>query len=157
MTQDASNKQEMTTAEKLSLNVPGSEVMKKPGSNANYVTGFYVLDMMNRIFGHDGWSNETIKYELVHKELEDAKKRDGTTYKRWHVVFSAQTRVTLLDGTFHDGCACGSGQSTNLGEAMHNALGEAETDATKRACKSFGRVLGLALYDKRERYIGNKK
>ena len=77
---------------------------------------------------------------------------------------TAIVRITLQDGCYHEDVGCGSGENIR-GKAsaldkvrlpcletrqilMIEAKKEAVTDATKRALKTFGNVLGNCLYDK---------
>ena len=77
---------------------------------------------------------------------------------------TAIVRITLQDGCYHEDVGCGSGENIR-GKAsaldkvrppflptrpilIIEAKKEAVTDATKRALKTFGNVLGNCLYDK---------
>ena len=125
----------------LNADIPGEYVKTKPGKGGlSYVPGWWVQDQANQILGPDGWSQETISKRIVFgpQKMEDGK---------WMVVYEAHVRVTM-GGATRDGCACGSGDGYSLPDVMHAAIGEAETDAAKRALKSFSRRLGLALYEK---------
>ena len=141
----------LTDEEKAALNadIPREAVQTKPGRGGlSYVAGWWVQDQANQILGPDGWSQETISKRVVYGPIEIEKKNSkGETYTQWLVIYEAHVRVTI-GGATRDGCACGSGEGSSLPDAMHGALGEAETDATKRALKSFSRRLGLALYEK---------
>lgn len=137
--------------------VPSDAVETKGG--ASYVRGFYVFDELNRIFGPDGWGSETRSVAWpIPVEVYEKKRKDGSTSTNFRAVCQATVRVFLASNPaiYHDGSACGSGDSPLAGDAAHQAIGEAETDATKRAARLFGRRLGLALYDKEQRYISDQ-
>lgn len=55
-----------------------------------------------------------------------------------------------VDGVTREGLAVGvgNGKPENAGDVIESAVKEAETDALKRALRSFGNTFGLALYDK---------
>lgn len=143
---------------KLQADIDRSNVKQKPGRGSpDYVSGFYVTDTTNQAMGNTGWASETLSIETVHgPELVPMKEGE-----MWLVVSRAHVRVThIASGAFHDGVACGSGMVKfphELGDAFHNSVGEAETDAKKRAIKDFGRVLGLALYDKDKSHISTER
>lgn len=141
---------------KLQADIDRRNVKQKPGRGSpDYVSGFYVTDMANQVFGNTGWTSETISHRIVHGP-EKVQVKEG---EAWLVVASAHVRVThIASGAFHDGVACGSGMDRfEVATAFHNALGEAETDAKKRAIKDFGRVLGLALYDKEKAHVSTEQ
>jgi len=141
----------------LQADIPTDAVHQKPGKgSASYVKGWWVIDQANQILGADGWSCETISTSIEFgPEKVTKKKRDGEEYEAWLVVYKAHVRVTA-GGVTRDGTACGSGDGAHLPDVMHNAVGEAETDALKRALKSLGRRLGLALYDSEQRYVSEE-
>ena len=144
----------LTEAQRSALNgdIPTDAVHQKPGrGSASYVKGWWVIDQANQILGPDGWSMQTLSTQLL-QAPEQITTRSGK--KAWAVYFSAHVRVTVA-GVTRDGCAVGSGTDGELSVALHNAIGEAETDALKRALKSFGRRLGLALYDSEQRYVSD--
>jgi len=137
--------------------VPSDAVETKEG--ASYVRGFYVFDELNRILGPDGWGSETRSIAWpIPLEVYEKNRKDGSTSTNYRAVCQATVRVFLAadPALFHEGSACGSGDSPLAGDAAHQAIGEAETDAAKRAARLFGRRLGLALYDKEQRYISEQ-
>lgn len=137
--------------------VPADAVETKGG--ASYVRGFYVFDELNRILGPDGWGSETRSIAWpIPLEVYEKNRKDGSVSTNFRAVCQATVRVFLAarPEIFHEGSACGSGDSPLAGDAAHQAIGEAETDATKRAARLFGRRLGLALYDKEQRYISDQ-
>ena len=55
--------------------------------------------------------------------------------------------------TTREGCGYGSGIDKDIGQAHESALKEAESDAEKRALKTFGNPFGQALYDKAQTQV----
>src|SRR5690606_11778121 len=126
--------------EACQADVPASAVETKNG--ASYVRGFYVFDECNRIFGPDGWGSETRSIAWpIPVEAYEKRRKDGGTSQNYRAVCQVTVRVFLTanPSLYHDGSACGSGDSPLAGDAAHQAIGEAETDATKRAARLFGR------------------
>lgn len=132
------------------------------GKNAlDYVTGRYVKQRLNEIFGWDGWSYEVVEQKLV--TLDDH-------CVRWF----AHVRLTVFtnpanDGITRDGMAVGHGllekekweqrdgrwrktgqwepvTPGRANEVVDFAAAEAVTDALKRAAVSLGQNLGMSLY-----------
>lgn len=115
------------------------------GKYGEYVDAHHVITEANRIFGHGGWSYVITSLELCAKaEAED---RNGNPQVR--VAYRCTVRATVEDAT-REGAAVGTGMAKpeNEGDAHESAVKEAETDALKRALRSFGNTFGLALYDK---------
>ena len=120
-----------------------------PGKKGNYLDGHHVLSEANRIFGEGGWSYSITRLELVCRFTCELQSRDGGTYEQLRVGYIATVRVEA-GGTYKEGAAVGSGMGSPNNEAdLHeSAVKEAETDALKRALRSYGNPFGLALYDK---------
>ena len=112
----------------------------------SYVTGRYVKQMLNELFGPLGWS-----YEVLESHRVDA---ESTQVARWYVHL--QLSVTVGERTVRrDGIAIGHGllEGRNgpvtpgrANEVLDFAAAEAVTDALKRAAVSLGQVFGLSLY-----------
>ena len=98
------------------------------GRKLDYISGEHAIAEANRIFGFDGWSCETIHMECV--------KENPTTY-------IARVRVRA-------GGVTREGWGGDNGNDHENAVKSAETDAIKRALRTFGNQFGLPLYDKEE-------
>lgn len=115
------------------------------GKFGSYVDGFHIVTEANRIFGFDGWSYAITMLELCSRvETVDAKDKPQI-----RVGYRCTVRAEV-GGVYREGAAVGSGmaQPQNEADAHESALKEAETDALKRALRSFGYTFGLALYDK---------
>jgi DNA repair and recombination protein RAD52 len=120
------------------------------GKYGDYVDGYHVVSEANRIFGNGGWS-----YEIT--RLQETHRAEVTTPKGQQVRVSYLCTVKVHIGeTFKEGSAVGmgSGKPENLGDVIESAVKEAETDALKRALRTYGNTFGLALYDKSRENVG---
>ena len=114
------------------------------GKFGEYVDGLHVITEANRIFGHGGWSYEITRLQQV----------SGETFAvsgnpQFRCGWMCTVRVTI-GGVSREGAAVGSGSGKpeNTADVMESAVKEAETDALKRALRTFGNTFGLALYEK---------
>lgn len=116
--------------------------VKKNPRGFDYVEAYHAENEANRIFGFDAWDRET---ELT--PISDAVVGD-----KHRVYYRAKVRITVRTPgggrVVREGCGYGSGIDKDLGQAHESALKEAESDAEKRALKTFGNPFGQALYDK---------
>ncbi|PWN26927.1 rad52-like protein, partial [Jaminaea rosea] len=112
------------------------------GSRMKYIEGWKAIDLANDVFGFNGWSTSIRKIETpICRE-----KAQG----RWDIGVYVVMRVTLRDGTFHEDVGWGQMEnSPSLGLGLEKAKKEAVTDALKRSLRTFGRLLGNCLYDKK--------
>jgi len=94
----------------------------------DYISGEHAISEANRIFGFDGWSCETVHMECV---------------KEQPITYIARVRIRA-GGVTREGW--GGGDSFDHEMAVKGA----ETDAIKRALRTFGNQFGLPLYDKEE-------
>lgn len=117
------------------------------GKFGEYVDGHHVVSEANRIFGNGGWS-----YEIT-RLVETS--RIETAAKQARVSYLCTVKVRVGD-TYKEGSAVGmgAGKPDNLGDVIESAVKEAETDALKRALRTYGNTFGLALYDKSRADIG---
>lgn len=131
------------------------DAVKPPprGKFGEYVDGKHVIDEANRIFGHDGWCYSITRLDMASRI--ECKDRDGNAQIR--VSYACTVRVDV-DGVYREGAAVGMGvaKKDNEADAHESAYKEAETDALKRALRTFGNTFGLALYekDKSKREVG---
>ena len=119
----------------------------------SYIEAWHAIDEANRIFGHDGWSRETVHTTCISSSDRKIGNKDG-----FDVTYSAKVRITVGAGDYkivREGTGHGNGISQNLGVAHENAEKEAESDAMKRALITFGYPFGLALYDKDKKHVVN--
>lgn len=120
-----------------------TDAIKPPpqGKYGEYVEGLHVIREANRIFGHNGWSYEVTRLQMVSRiEAANANVRVG---------YLCSVRVNV-EGVLREGTAVGNGAAKpdNEADAHEGAVKEAETDALKRAMRTFGNTFGLALYEK---------
>lgn len=115
------------------------------GKYGEYIDGFHAITEANRIFGHGNWSYHLAALQQVCRH--EAQDRNGNPQIRVGYLCRASVNV---DGVTREGAAVGSGMAKpdNEADAHESAVKEAETDALKRALRSFGYTFGLALYDK---------
>ena len=98
------------------------------GRKLDYISGEHAIAEANRIFGFDGWSCETVHMECVSDKPP---------------TYIARVRVRA-------GGVTREGWGGDNGNDHENAVKGAETDAIKRALRTFGNQFGLPLYDKEE-------
>jgi DNA recombination protein Rad52 len=126
------------------------DAIKPPpkGKFGEYVDGLHVIREANRIFGHDGWSYEVTRLEMSHRAIVDLT-YNGETKQQVRCSYLCAVRVNVA-GVIREGLAVGvgNGKPENEGDVIESAVKEAETDALKRALRTFGNTFGLALYDK---------
>lgn len=116
----------------------------------SYLEGWHVIAELNRIFGHDGWTRETVQMDLITEDNIKTKKGDDA----FAAAYMAKVRLTVL-GVVREGYGNGSGIDRGRAKAHEGAIKEAETDAMKRAAMTFGWPLGLALYDKKQEHVSD--
>lgn len=119
------------------------------GRDLSYIEGYHAINEANRIFGFDNWDVVTEEVALVCEVKVEigAKKTPGVEvgYRaRVHVFAGGSVRVQHGFGT---------GRASNPMAAHELAIKEAETDALKRALRTFGNQFGNALYDKEQRQV----
>lgn len=125
---------------------------KKFGPKGDYIESWHAISEANRIFGHFGWSATNIRLECVSerpRKIGEAQK-DG-----WAVTYVC-TREIIVDGAVRQGSGAGHGYDLDAGLAHESAVKEAESDAEKRALRTFGNPFGLALYDKTRENVESK-
>lgn len=135
----------------------------REGSKAQYIEGWHAINEANRIFGFGAWDQIVMKMVETNRELVEVTRQvqnRPTKENQWRVGYLYVVRITVYGPTgetrSRDGTGFGSGYAKEnaLGEAIESAAKEAETDAMKRALKSFGNQFGLALYDKSKANVG---
>ena len=132
----------------LQLPLSESHVAQREGAfgkKLDYLETWFVIQQANDIFGYDGWECETTRLEHIGTVRAD---KDGK--ERYAVAYRSTVRVTATienEIVRREGSGFGNGLGAEL-DAHELALKEAESDALKRAFKSFGQQFGLHLYDK---------
>lgn len=125
-------------SEKLSANHIKSR--DQAGHKLSYIEGHHAIREANTIFGFDGWDLKTERLDLVQQETKGDKSYVGYTC----------LCIVTVGVTVRYGAGFGQGIDKDLGRAHESAIKEAETDAMKRALRTFGDRFGLALYDKEQ-------
>lgn len=120
---------------------------EQAGRKFSYIEAYHAENEANRIFGFSAWDRFT-DYELIAEREQDGKHRVYYRAKVKIVVRSEGGEVTTREG-----CGYGSGIDKDIGQAHESALKEAESDAEKRALKTFGNPFGQALYDKAQTQV----
>ncbi len=125
---------------KRNLDANAVRTREANGRQLSYLEGWYVISEANRIFGHDGWSRETLESRCVL-----ARENRGS----FLAIYIARVRITVQANgatAIREGHGSGEGRGTSPAEVHDIALKAAETDATKRAMATFGKPFGLELY-----------
>ena len=135
--------------EALQADLPRSVVKQRSqgGGGVSYVTGFYVIDTLNQVLGNGCWGYDIEDLRVV-ATWEDDKKRARVSYLAIVTLHGMSLERITDTGTGH-------GIDHDPGQAHESASKEAVTDALKRAAKSLGRRLGLALYDKSQEHVAD--
>jgi len=139
------SREKATNALNAKLDASFVATRKQSNVNLSYVKGWYVINKANEVFGFDGWDMETVDINIINDVLQKDETKYGTV-DRWHVTYTAKVRV-IVDGVIREGFGAGHGIDKDRGIAHESASKEAETDAMKRAFRTFGNIFGLALYD----------
>ena len=126
------------------LDAANVKTRQQSGVTMSYIEGYHAINEANRIFGFDGWSLNTRDINLVQAVQDDKGK--------WIVGYTCICVVTVGEVVRY-GAGFGQGNNPDLGRAHESAIKEAETDAMKRALRTFGNQFGLALYDKEQRDV----
>lgn len=139
--------------QKEALNAPLDPKNIKPapaGKYGDYVDGHHVITEANRIFGHE-WSYTITMLE----QCSRVEATDKNNKPQIRIGYRCTVRV-VVEGINREGAAVGVGMAPPHGEAdaHESAVKEAETDALKRALRTFGNTFGLALYDQTKAGVG---
>lgn len=116
------------------------------GPKGDYLEGWHVINELNRVFGFGGWS-----YTINLSRDALAEGKNGKGDDQWQAAYTCVCTLTVETETSNvvrQAVGFGSGFAKQVGDAIEGATKEAETDALKRAARTFGNIFGLALYDK---------
>lgn len=144
LTQDSASRV-ATLQAKLNQRLGPEYLSQRPGPGGGkkltYIEGWKLVDLANEVFGFNGWSTTIVRLDV---DFLDGSP-DGT---RFNAGVSCVVRVTLRDGAFHEDIGYGSAENARQKHAaLEKGKKEAVTDATKRALKNFGKLLGNCTYD----------
>lgn len=114
-----------------------------------YIETQHAISEANRVFDFDGWSYTIEEMALVQNEQKAKRKKneDDKDVILNYIGYTSKVRV-VVDNVVREGVGFGQGIDADVGKAHESAIKEAESDALKRALRSFGNIFGLALYDK---------
>lgn len=124
---------------KLGQDLPADAIRTRPqaGQTLSYVESASVIKRLNEVFGHDGWD---ITYDAPVVVAGD----------RPMIYVAARLRAA---GVTRGDVGVGLAASAKP-DAFETAIKAAYTDGLKRAARTFGASLGLALYDKSQADVG---
>lgn len=111
-------------------------------TKVTYVTSHKAIEITNEIFGFNGWSCQIVKMETHFIEKDESS-------GKWSCCITAQVKISLRDGTYHEDIGIGSSEGMKSKcAAFENSVKEAVSDARKRCLRVFGNALGNCLYEK---------
>lgn len=116
---------------KLAAPLPRNEVKRLPGKDVDYVSGHYVIEHLNDVFGFDGWQ-DTYSPPVI---------REGkrpTVYVTCELTAAGVTRGDVGVGV----------AANDSPDSFETAIKAAYTDGLKRCARKLGDSFGLALYEK---------
>lgn len=119
------------------------------GTKLSYVSGHYVTNALNEVFGPLYWSFYEEQCDLHWDEKDEKGRHRVSCMYRGYLHTSTVDEVTKVSTDV----GVGHGISKNKGEAIESAVKEARTDCLKRCAKDLGPYLGLALYDKAQAQV----
>lgn len=138
--------------------IPRSAVEERDGGGGrklSYLTGHYVIDRLNKVFGHLNWGKEILEAKEV------VNKTNRGEFPAYLVKLRLTVQVPLNDGSglfkhvVKEGYGYGADKS-NL-NAHELAIKEAVTDALKVAAKDLGQSMGLALYSRDQENVDDNE
>ena len=140
------------TQKRLDEDIPKDAIDTRShaGVTLSYLSGAYVINRLNQVYGNGNWSSEIRLLEKVYEGTLKNSKGEDT----FNVSYRAIVKLTIPDKelrimTVQEGSGYGDGlDKRNPGKAHELAIKEAETDALKRAAKNLGISMGIGLYFK---------
>jgi len=123
----------------IALDLDGARIRtrEQAGQKLSYVDSVYVIEQLNEVFGYDGWSF-THGAPVI---------REGA---RPTVMVSGVLRAVGVER----GDTGFAVAASDKPDALETAVKAAVTDCLKRAARTFGNRMGLALYDKAQEGVG---
>lgn len=140
---------------KAKLDASNIKTREQAGRKFSYIEAWQATAECNEVFGHAGWDKETVDLRVVSERQRKIGKAPNER-EGWGVSYICKVRITVRAGdtvVVREGVGSGHGVDADLGLAHESAAKEAESDAEKRALKSFGWRFGLALYDKEKEHV----
>ena len=104
--------------------------------NHSYIVGWHYFELLNHIFGFDGWSSK------IMDQGDDYCQNIGTTEQpKWNISTFAHMRLELKDGTYREDVGVGEAVNAKTASAGYKvAKKEAVTDGIKRCFRQFGTI-----------------
>lgn len=141
--------------QELDAKIPQDAVSLREGGGGkklSYLAGHYVIDRMNKVFGHGNWSYDS-NVTLLHSGT--VKGNYGETHTVHYsarillvVKYPNGEQASYVDYGYGDGS-----DKNNVGKAHELAIKESITDGLKRCAKNLGMSMGLALYSKEQENV----
>lgn len=138
--QEINENQRRQAKDALSRVLGAEHLSTRPGPRGTtipYLDGATAVRLANEAFRYDGWASEllTVTCDFIEEHGH-----------AWNVCYTAQIRVSLPNGCFHDGIGVGFVEGVrSKGEAIERAKKTAMTDGLKRALRYFGEGLGNTI------------
>lgn len=140
----------------LDEKIPREVISRREGGGGrklDYLEGHYIIDRLNKVFGHGNWSYDSNKTSEKEGSYRDKYGKDifwySCTYRILLVVeYPGGKTQSLVDVGYGDGQ-----DKTHPGKCLELAQKEAVTDGLKRCAKNLGMSFGLALYDKTQENV----
>lgn len=135
------------------------ETRSQAGVTLSYLTGWYVIDRLNQVFGHGKWNYDSTLTKLWEGEVNGRHCVSYMAAIRLSVTFPKDQKLEKVneyyrEGTYYEDVGYGDGgDKSNPGRAHELAIKEAVTDGIKRCAKNLGMSFGLALYRGDDEYI----
>ncbi|KAG5186712.1 Rad52/22 double-strand break repair protein [Tribonema minus] len=135
----ASANAELRVRERLQQTLNKDQVAQRAGPGGTKLVYFPIekaVEVANEIIGYNGWSSTVVHMDKDYETFADNK---------WEISYTAQVRVTLPGGVYHEDIGCGKGVSRQRYDAIDTARKSASSDGLKRALRLFGNQLGNNL------------
>lgn len=131
------------------------ETRSQAGVTLSYLTGWYVIDRLNQVFGHGNWSYDSTLTKVWEGEVNGSYCVSYMAAIRLTVLFPSKEAPRYASGTvYYEDVGYGDGSNkSNPGKAHELAIKEAVTDGIKRCAKNLGMSFGLALYRGDDEFI----
>lgn len=148
----------------LDAKIPRSAVDERDGGGGrklSYLSGWYVIDRLNKVFGQGNWCYASEVTLIREDKLTKQAYGKDTEYHSVHYTARVTLNVRLSkDEPWTDFIDYGYGDGADTkvpGKAHELAIKEAVTDGLKRCAKNLGMSLGLALYDKSQEFVDDEE
>jgi hypothetical protein len=135
---------------KCNAKIPRDVIQTRDGGQGrklDYLPGFYVIDLLNEVFGQGQWAMSS-QVELLHAAVYPDRYGKDTHYVHYRALVRLVVKFGPEPTEFSDyGYGDGS-DKVNPGKAHELAMKEAVTDGLKRCARYLGNAFGNGLYDR---------